>query len=150
VNAPARIALVLAAAVIAVALFLVLREGDEEPREAAATAVADTTAAEAGDTTETTQTATTEEGPDVVRVRIQVGPKGPSGVRRIEVEEGQDVVLTVRSQVADHIHVHGYDLLADVRPGRPARFEFRATLPGRFEIELEDRGEQIAQLRVSP
>jgi hypothetical protein len=113
------------------------------------TGVADTTA-EAGGTTETTQTATTQEGSDVVRVRIQVGPEGPSGVRRIDVEEGQDVVLTVRSQVADHIHVHGYDLLADVRPGRPARFEFRATLPGRFEIELEDRGEQIAQLRVSP
>jgi hypothetical protein len=59
-------------------------------------------------------------------------------------------VLLIRSAVADHAHLHGYDLLADVAPGRTARIAFRADVPGRFEIELEDRGEQFAELIVSP
>ena len=50
-----------------------------------------------------------------------------------------------------HIHVHGYDLVAGVGPGLPpARIRFRATTPGRFEVELEDRRLQIAQLEVRP
>jgi len=48
------------------------------------------------------------------------------------------------------VHVHGYDLMADVAPGKPARIDFTANLTGRFEIELEDRGKQIAQLTVLP
>ena len=40
--------------------------------------------------------------------------------------------------------------MSDVAPGAPARIAFRATIPGRFEIELEDRGVQIAELTVNP
>ena len=69
---------------------------------------------------------------------------------RVTVTEGDVVVVSVRSDVVDHVHVHGYDLMADVAPGKPARVRFRASLTGRFEIELEDRGEQIAQLTVLP
>ena len=58
--------------------------------------------------------------------------------------------MIVRSDVADEVHVHGYDLMADVAPGKPVRIEFTANLTGRFEIELEDRGKQIAQLTVLP
>ena len=66
------------------------------------------------------------------------------------MEQGERVVLVVRSNVADHVHVHGYDLFADVAPGASARLAFRATIPGRFEIELEDRHVQIAELTVQP
>jgi hypothetical protein len=48
------------------------------------------------------------------------------------------------------VHVHGYDLFRDVAPGRPARFSFPARVDGVFEIELEDRAEQIISLRVRP
>lgn len=60
------------------------------------------------------------------------------------------VAVVVVSDVADHVHIHGFDLLADVAPGDPARFSFRADLVGRFEIELEDRRLLIAELRVNP
>jgi hypothetical protein len=60
------------------------------------------------------------------------------------------VRLLVRSDVADHVHLHGYDIFRDVAPGAPARLAFRATVPGRFEVELEDRGIQIAELQVTP
>ena len=48
------------------------------------------------------------------------------------------------------MHLHGYDLSADVAPGSPATIQFTADVPGRFEIELEDLGVQIAELEVRP
>lgn len=103
-------------------------------------------------TTETTTTTTTVEpppGPTVVRIRVVDGvPKG--GIVRKTVTQGDRVVLVVTSDVADHVHLHGYDLMRDVAPGKTARLRFRANVPGRFEVELEDRGVQIAELTVRP
>ena len=59
-------------------------------------------------------------------------------------------IFIVRSDVSDHVHLHGYDLLADVAPGQPARIRFRATTVGVFEAELEDRVVLIAELEVRP
>ena len=84
-----------------------------------------------------------------MRVRVVGGvPKG--GIVRKTVDKGDRVVLVVNSDVADEVHVHGYDLMRDVAAGGTARIRFRATLPGRFEVELEDRGVQIADLTVQP
>ena len=60
------------------------------------------------------------------------------------------VVLVVVSDVSDHVHLHGYDVMVDVAPGSPGRLPFRATVPGRFEVELEDRGILLADLEVRP
>ncbi len=59
-------------------------------------------------------------------------------------------MLVVRADVSDHVHLHGYDLMADVAPGAPARLRFTADVPGRFEVELEDLGVPIADLQVRP
>jgi hypothetical protein len=69
---------------------------------------------------------------------------------RARLERGERAVLIVRSDVSDHVHLHGYDIFRDVSPARPARLRFRATIPGRFEVELEDRRLQIAQIEVRP
>lgn len=105
------------------------------------------------DTTSTTTTQTTTEstgyGPRIVRVVVVNGaPKG--GIVRELVDKGDSVVLVVKSDVADEIHVHGYDVSRDVAAGGTARLAFEATLPGRFEVELEGRGIQIADLTVQP
>ena len=69
--------------------------------------------------------------------------------RRGRSAEGRDhVVLAVTSDVADEIHLHGYDKKTDVAAGGTARLPFVATIPGRFEVELESRGVQIADLTV--
>ena len=87
--------------------------------------------------------------PTTVRVTVVGGvPKG--GVVRESTDKGGRVVVLVTSDVSDEVHVHGYDLMSDVAPGSPARIAFHATIPGRFEIELEDRGVQIAELTVNP
>jgi len=102
------------------------------------------------DTTTTTTTTTTEvEQPTFVRVRVVGGvPKG--GIVRETVDKGDRVVLVVTSDVGDHVHVHGYDIMRDIAAGGTARIRFRATLPGRFEVELEDRGVPIADVTVEP
>ncbi|MBA3432689.1 MAG: hypothetical protein H0U08_01195 [Actinobacteria bacterium] len=72
------------------------------------------------------------------------------GIVRKTVKKGDRVVIVVTSDVADHVHLHGYDIMRNVAAGGTARIWFRATLPGRFEVELEDRGVQIADLTVEP
>jgi len=72
------------------------------------------------------------------------------GVQELEYSAGDQVEFTVRSDVADEIHVHGYDLMKDVEAGGSASFSFPADLEGIFEVELEESGTQIAELRVNP
>ena len=101
-------------------------------------------------TTETTETTTTTE-PQATVVRITVvngAPKG--GIVRQTVKQGDQVVLVVKSDVADEIHLHGYDKSRDVEAGGTVRLSFEATIPGRFEVELESRGVQIADISVEP
>ncbi len=156
-----RFALVVATVGLVLSLFIALRpDGDDD--ETAGTTTAPTIAT-------TTTTAATATGPppatttappptttappepafDTVRITVTGGrPEG--GVKRATIEQGRDVVIVVRADVNDHIHLHGYDLMADVAPGAPARLRFTADVPGRFEVELEDRGVPIADLQVRP
>ena len=101
-------------------------------------------------TTEAAATTTAPAEPQVVRITVSVpGDKAPT-VPSTSPRQGSEVVLTVTSEVADEVHVHGYDLMADVAPGAPATIRFTANAPGRFEIELENTGVQIAELEVRP
>lgn len=84
-----------------------------------------------------------------VQASLEVrGGQVVGGVERVEADVGDTVALTVTSDVADHVHVHGYDLEAPVSPGEPAEVTFQADIPGVFEVELEDRGLQLAELVV--
>ncbi|MEX0674185.1 MAG: hypothetical protein WD981_01955 [Gaiellaceae bacterium] len=97
----------------------------------------------------TTQETTTEAERATLRITVRGGePVG--GIQHLTVRKGQEVRVRVEADVADEVHVHGYDLMQDVAPGEEARIEFEATIVGRFEIELEDRGVPIAELEVRP
>lgn len=108
----------------------------------------DTTTTDTTTTTTTAETTTTEVAkPTVVRITVVDGaPQG--GIVRTTVSKGDKVVLVVKSDVADEIHLHGYDKSTEVAAGGTVRLPFTATLPGRFEVELESRGVQIADLTV--
>jgi hypothetical protein len=140
-----RVIALLLVAVLALFAGIVLAScgGDDE---ASPTTTTDTTTT----TTTETQTETTEpEKPTVVRITVRGGvPAG--GIVRRSVDKGDRVVLITTSDVADEVHLHGYDLSRRVAPGRRARIAFRATLAGRFEVELEERGVPIAELTVKP
>jgi plastocyanin len=72
------------------------------------------------------------------------------GIQELEYSAGDTVRFNVESDVADEIHVHGYDLMEDVPKGGEVSFDFPAEIEGIFEVELEGRKEQIAELRVNP
>ncbi len=89
--------------------------------------------------------------PATARVEIDyVGGAVAGGVVRRTVPRGATVTLVVRSDVADEVHVHGYDLSEDVDAGGSVEFDFPATIEGVFEAELEQRGTHILELRVNP
>jgi hypothetical protein len=121
--------------------------GDDE--SASPTTGTATTTTTTATTTTTTTTPPRPRGPTQIRIVVENGvPRG--GIVRETVARSDRAVLIVRADVSDHIHLHGYDVVRDVAPGMPARLPFRATIPGRFEVELEDRGVQIADITVRP
>ncbi|HUQ21634.1 MAG TPA: hypothetical protein VM049_01325 [Gaiellaceae bacterium] len=148
-----KVALIAASLGLVLSLFLVLRPGDDN--EAAATTPAATTTVSAttstSASTETEAPATTASTPsDVVKIRIVVASDTAPTVRRFSVKQGKRVELVVESEIADEVHVHGYDLMGEVAPGEPVTIAFKASAPGRFEVELESRALQIAELEVRP
>jgi len=111
----------------------------------------DTTTTETTTTTATTTTTTTTEAEKPTEVKVVVVDGAPQGgIVRATVNKDDQVVLVVTSDVADEIHLHGYDKAKDVAAGGTIRIPFKATIPGRFEAELESRGVQIAEISVEP
>ena len=124
--------------------FLLLRpSSDDTPSTASrSTATGSAPAATTGAGAETP-------APAFTTIRVVDGqPQG--GVKTLSYVKGDTVRLRVRSDVADEIHIHGYDLKKDVEAGGTVQFTFRATLEGKFEIELEHAAAQIASLEVKP
>ena len=115
---------------------------------ASTTAPATTTAPSTTTTTTTTATTTTSvAAPVTIRVLVK-GGKPVGGIQRATVKKGQKVAIVVHSDVADEVHVHGYDLHKDVDAGGTVRIVFPATIAGVFEAELEDRKLQIVEFTV--
>ena len=137
-----KILLVVAATVASIAL-VGCGSNDSE------SASTDTTTTETTTTTTDTTTTTAAEKPTEVKVVVVNGsPQG--GIVRQTVNKDDQVVLVVTSDIADEIHLHGYDKAKDVAAGGTVRLPFKATIPGRFEAELESRGVQIAEITVEP
>jgi hypothetical protein len=76
--------------------------------------------------------------------------KPVGGIRDLTYNKGDQIHFKVKSDVSDEVHVHGYDLMKDVKAGGTIAFDFPATIEGVFEAELEGRKEQIIELRVNP
>jgi len=89
------------------------------------------------------------EGGKVPTIVVKNG-KPVGGIRDLTYNKGEQIHFVVDSDVSDEIHVHGYDIMKDVRAGGSASFDFPASLEGVFEAELEGRKEQIVQLTVNP
>ena len=97
----------------------------------------------------TTSTTTTGAEPksDVVVVK---NAKPVGGIQHLTYKKGGTIDFTVRSDTADEVHFHGYDIGKDVKKGGSVRFRVPAKIDGRFEVELESRKEQIAEVEVQP
>jgi hypothetical protein len=133
-----------AALAAVVVLFIVFAGGDDEGDNQTSTTTSQAQT--------TPSSGTTSGEPEVAAdQQITVRDGKPVGrVKKLSYNSGDQIRFVVTSDVADEVHVHGYDIAKDVRAGGSARFSFPAKLEGVFEVELEGRREQIAELRVSP
>ncbi|MED5392932.1 MAG: hypothetical protein VYA26_00620 [Actinomycetota bacterium] len=85
-----------------------------------------------------------------VRFEAEVrGGKVVGGIPRFEVSIGEVVAVTITSDVSDQLHLHVYDVMADVGPGVEAALVVRADVPGVFEAELHGSGLRVFELEVS-
>jgi plastocyanin len=134
----ARIALLVAGVAIAVAAFVVLKPDDTKKSDTSS------------QTTTTTAPGQKKPAPPPIPVVSVKNGKPVGGIRKITVNKGDRVRFTVNSDVSDEIHVHGYDFHKDVKAGGKVSFSFPAKMDGEYVIELESRGEQIANLVVNP
>jgi FtsP/CotA-like multicopper oxidase with cupredoxin domain len=150
-----RIALLVAALVVAVVAFVIVWPGeDDEPARSGATSPAQT---ETGDDSVEPQPTTKTDPPpqpQVARINIRGGAVA-GGPKTIDVIKGDAVRIVVTADAPDEIHLHGYDITRGAAPGQPARFSFKANAEGAFEIEshvAEDAGFDalVARLVVSP
>jgi hypothetical protein len=142
----ARLALIAAFVVVVVAAFVIAKSGGDSDKSSPTTASTPTTATPTAPRTQTTAVAPKPAIPVIV---VRNG-KPVGGIKKLSYRVGDRVAFTVRSDVSDEIHVHGYDVMKDVESGGQVTFSFKAKIDGIFEVELESRGEQIAELKVQP
>jgi hypothetical protein len=90
---------------------------------------------------------TKSSGPATVVVK---DAKPVGGVKDVTFKEGGTVDLTIKSDTADEVHFHGYDVAKDVKAGGSVHFKFPAKIDGKFIVELEDHGVTLANVTVEP
>jgi hypothetical protein len=131
------------AAVVLVVAFVVARSGGND--NPSSTNSNTTTTAQADQPTSTGKPA----APAVPTVVVK-NAKPVGGVKRLTFKHNGRIIFVVKSDTADEVHFHGYDVMKDVKAGGSVRFNVKATIEGRFEVELEKHKEQIAQIEVQP
>ena len=149
-----KVALIAASLGLLLSLFLALRPAGNDGSGATtvqATTVQATTQAATTETAPTTTApaATVPAEPTTLAIVVR-GGRPTGGIQRVSVSKGERVVIVVTSDIADEIHVHGYDLSAAVEADGSVEIPFTATVIGRFEVELEERGIELAELDVRP
>ena len=151
----ARIGLVVAAVIVAVAGFAIASPGDEDDTgDGAAQPAPQAETARSGETAPPEPEPEPEPEPDVTRIRLR-GGEVVGGPPDVSVQSGDVVRIVVSSDGPDEIHLHGYDVTRETAPGRPARLRVEANLEGSFELEshvAEDAGRDplVARLNVEP
>jgi FtsP/CotA-like multicopper oxidase with cupredoxin domain len=144
-----------AALAVAVAAFVIAQPGDDDDSKQSSNTTQTQEPTGTGTETDTTAEQPAEPAePPVTRINVKGGVID-GDVKSIEVAKGDTVRIVVTSDVEDEIHLHGYDIEKEAGPGKPARFKFKATLEGAFELEshaAEDAGEEplLARLLVGP
>jgi hypothetical protein len=68
----------------------------------------------------------------------------------LPAKQGDVVTINVRSDQAGEVHLHGYDIQFETKPGEVASHTFKATQTGDFDIEWESTSTHLGDLAVNP
>jgi hypothetical protein len=95
--------------------------------------------------------ATPERSPrqHVFEINIRNG-KPVSGLALLKAHEGDEIILKIVSDLSDELHLHGYDLHADLVPGETTTLAFTATRTGHFGMEMHRSHTELGALEVYP
>lgn len=124
-------------------------EPDTAPASTTTAVTETTTTSTPGSTTSTAAPAVTTTIAGEHVFEITVSGSDVVGGGRIGVLLGDTVTLRVTSDVADEVHVHGYDLRLELEAGVTGEVSFEATIPGVVEVELEEAGLVLVALESS-
>jgi hypothetical protein len=83
-----------------------------------------------------------------IAITLAQGKVDPNG-ERVSLAKGTTLVLTITSDHADEVHVHGYDVEIPVTSGATVTKEILLDQVGRFEVESHEPQFTILQLTVS-
>ena len=133
------------AVVVLVVAFVVARSGGSDSNDSSSTQTTSQPAADDNGNGGTTAPSAPATPTIVVKDAKPVG-----GIKRLSFKHNDQIVFVVKSDTADEIHFHGYDVGKDVDAGGSVKFNVKGTIEGRFEVELENHKEQIASLEVAP
>lgn len=127
--------------------------GTSAPTTSAGSSVGASASASSGGSGDVTASASASagsaDGASVTAIAVSIaGGKVSPAPDRIEVKAGSTVKLTVTSDVADEVHVHGVDKEFEVTPGQPGSITFTVTDPGVYEVETHKTGKTLFQLVV--
>ena len=86
-------------------------------------------------------------GATVIEATVAGGKVSPPR-KTYDVKLKSIVRLLVTADVADEVHLHSYDRHVDTKPGCPASLDFEAGIPGTVEVELEDAGLHLFEVRA--
>lgn len=86
---------------------------------------------------------------EVISVEVK-GGKVVSGPKVTRLKRDDPVTLTILSDRADELHVHGYDLHLKLVPNQAATLQFVAKRTGRFSYELHKSGTELGVLEIYP
>jgi hypothetical protein len=129
----------------AAALVLLAACGDDSPTVDSGSQATTTPTTAAGGPATSAAAPTTTAG-TVLSVRVRGG--SVEGASRQRATLNQPVTIRVTSDVADEIHVHGYDKTAAVPAGGTGEVTFVANIPGVFEVEFERSHKLLFTLEV--
>jgi hypothetical protein len=140
----ARIALILAAVLVAVGAGVVIGTGGSD-KKSGPSAAATTTAP----TSTTTTTQAKPAPPPVPTVQLR-GGKPVGGVQTLEFKSGRRARFVLTSDTKAQIHLHGYDIEKTVPAGGRATWSFQANGQGVFEVESHTTNQVVAKVKVIP
>jgi cupredoxin-like protein len=120
-----RVALVASVVAVAVVAFVIAKPGDNGKSQS--------------------QSNTTS----VTRIEIKNG-RAVGGIKKIVVQKDQPIRIVVSVDKPQPVHLHGYSIEKEIKPGKPATYSFRAKNEGAYEMESHASNQKVAILRVEP
>lgn len=115
-------------------------DGETAPSQAAASAPKAAAKSQGAD----------DKGQSVIADYVLLEGKLVAGSPLVKATEGDAVTIRVSSDLAEELHLHGYDLKLAIKPGVIAELNLIADKAGRFEFELHKAHKALGVLEVQP